>query len=99
MKKLIPLLGGSPILDYGEFALGGDMIATCFGNSRNKYFGKLVGAGKTPIEAYEQLKSEKKHAEGFETLKGIAKFLEGKEGFKEIKKIIDIFLLYNNSQI
>jgi glycerol-3-phosphate dehydrogenase len=45
------------------------MIATCFGNSRNKYFGKLVGGGMTPTEAYEQLKIEKKHAEGFETLK------------------------------
>ena len=45
------------------------MIATCFGNSRNKYFGKLVGSGKTSEEALGQLKEEKKHAEGFETLK------------------------------
>jgi glycerol-3-phosphate dehydrogenase len=39
------------------------MVATCFGASRNRYFGQLVGKGKTPREAYEMLKSEKKHAE------------------------------------
>lgn len=68
------------------------MIATCFGNSRNKYFGKLVGSDMTPIEAYNKLKEEKKHAEGYETLKGLAKFVEGKGEFGEIEKVVKIFM-------
>ncbi len=92
MKKLIPLLGGNPALDYGDFALGGDMIATCFGNSRNKYFGRLVGSGKTPLEAYIELKEEKKHAEWYETLKGVKAFVEGKGAFEELAKVVSIFL-------
>ena len=80
------------MLDYGDFALGGDMIATCFGNSRNKYFGKLVGSGMTPLEAYAKLKEEKKHAEGYETLKGMKSFIEGKGNFSELEKVIHIFL-------
>jgi glycerol-3-phosphate dehydrogenase len=93
MKELIPLLGGNNTLDYGDFALGGDMIATCFGNSRNKYFGKLVGTGKTPTEAYDQLKEEKKHAEGYETLKGIIKFVSGRQGCDELRKVGEVFSL------
>ena len=92
MRKLIPLLGGSDALDYGDFSLGWDMIATCFGNSRNKYFGKLVWEGKTPLEAYAQLKEQKKHAEGFETLKGIKNFISWKWSFGELEKVIGIFL-------
>lgn len=92
MRKLIQLLGGSDALDYGDFSLGWDMIATCFGNSRNKYFGKLVWGGKTPLEAYAQLKEEKKHAEGFETLKGIKNFIPSKWNFGELEKVILIFL-------
>ncbi len=92
MKQLIPLLGGNPVLDYGDFALGWDMIATCFGNSRNKHFGKLVGSGKTPTEAYNQLKEEKKHAEWYETLKGVKAFIEGKGKFEELEKVLALFL-------
>lgn len=92
MRKLLPLLGGNTNIDYGDFALGGDMIATCFGNSRNKYFGKLVGSGKTPEAALSQLKEEKKHAEWFETLKWVRDFIEEKWSFTELEKVISIFL-------
>ncbi len=92
LKKFLPIIWGSSDINFWTFALGWDMIATCFGDSRNKYFWKLVGSWKTPHEATEILKSEKKHAEGYETLKGIKTFLEGKSGFDEMNKVIQIFL-------
>ena len=92
MEHLLPMLWGESNMNFWDFALGGDMIATCFGNSRNKYFGKLVWEGKTPTEAYEQLKTEKKHAEGFETLKWLKIFTDGKVRFDELQKVIEIFL-------
>lgn len=91
MRKLLPLLGGNPEIDYGNFAR---LRYDChlFGNSRNKYFGKLVGAGKTSTEALDQLKEEKKHAEGFETLKWVRDFIIWKWDFHELQKVIAIFL-------
>jgi glycerol-3-phosphate dehydrogenase (NAD(P)+) len=56
IMKLIVLLGGENIDDFSQYALGGDLIATCFGNSRNRYFGRLVGEGKSSQEAYDTLK-------------------------------------------
>ncbi len=92
MKKLLPLLGGNPDIEYGDFALGWDMIATCFWPSRNKHFGKLVWLGMSPEEALQQLREEKKHAEGFETLKWVRDFIVGKWVFDELEKVIAIFL-------
>ncbi len=92
MEHLLPMLWGETTMNFWDYALGGDMIATCFGNSRNKYFGKLVGGGMTPTEAYEQLKLEKKHAEGFETLKWLKSFTDGKVRFDELQKVIEIFI-------
>lgn len=92
IERLIIELGWVRDMDFSQYALGWDLIATCFGNSRNRYFGKLVGEGKSPHEAYDILKSEKKHAEGYETLKGIKKFVENNDTYPELQKIIMIFL-------
>jgi glycerol-3-phosphate dehydrogenase (NAD(P)+) len=92
IKKLVPLLGWSGVLDYGNFALGWDMIATCFWPSRNKHFGRLVWLGMTPGEALQQMKEEKKHAEWFETLKWVRDFIVGKWSFPELEKIISILI-------
>lgn len=71
LPYLLKKLGGESEIDFGNFALMGDLIATCFGNSRNRYFWNLVWAGKTPKEAEIILQQEKKHAEWYETLRGL----------------------------
>lgn len=78
-------------IDFSDFSLGGDLIATCFGNSRNRYFGNLVGTGKTALEAQKILKNEKKHAEGYYTLLGIQEIILKDETIKEFRKIVEIF--------
>lgn len=47
----------------------GDIMTTCFGNSRNRLYGELIGKGNTPEEATKILHEQKKHAEGYATLK------------------------------
>ncbi len=91
LPELFEMLGGEKNLDFTSFAFTGDMIATCFGASRNRYFGQLVWSWKTSLEAYEILKSEKKHAEWYETLKGIwDKILKNKK-LKYFGEIVRIF--------
>ena len=69
-----------------------DIIATCFWNSRNRYFWNLVWTWKTSFESYEILKSEKKHAEWFETLKWLKEIILKDKRLKEYKNIVKIFL-------
>lgn len=90
LPGLLFLLGWTERIDFSDFALWGDLIATCFGNSRNRYFGRLVWEGKTSIEAFGQLKSEKKHAEGYETLRGISDLIK-ENNFVEFQKVVEVF--------
>ncbi|MDD2870880.1 MAG: hypothetical protein PHS49_02720 [Candidatus Gracilibacteria bacterium] len=85
MKEIIKLYGGSDDLDFSYYSLGGDIVATCFGNSRNHYLGQLLGSGKKIGLALEILKSENKHAEGYETLKAVYEKVKNSEGFEHIK--------------
>jgi len=48
---------------------GNDMWMTCFGKSRNKAYGRLVGQGVPPMEALERMKKENKLVEGYYTLR------------------------------
>lgn len=75
VDAIIHLLGWSDGYDFSDFAVGGDLIATCFGDSRNRYLGKLIGSWKSPKEALDILIAEKKRAEGYETLKWIIRIL------------------------
>ncbi len=68
---LIHELGWDDGYDFSDFAVWGDLIATCFWDSRNKYLWKMIWSWMPPKEALEKLTSEKKRAEGYETLKGI----------------------------
>jgi glycerol-3-phosphate dehydrogenase len=90
------MLGGEKNLEYTSFAFTWDMVATCFWASRNRYFGQLVGKGKTPSEAYDILKSEKKHAEWYETLKGIWEKILANKNLKYFWEIVKIFLHKKN---
>lgn len=50
----------------------GDLMTTCFGDSRNRLFGELIGTGLSCDEAVAALAKERKHAEGLVTLRLIA---------------------------
>lgn len=79
-------------LDFTSFALSGDLIATCFGNSRNRLLGNMLGKGMDIEAALVELKAQKKIAEGYETLKGIQKIIAWKEDFEEITKFCEKYL-------
>lgn len=93
LPQLIRLLGGSGSIDFGSYALGWDMIATCFGESRNRYFGRLVGSGRTPTEAVTILKNERKHAEGYETIHWLIPIIQ-KNNLPFFRKISEVFYPY-----
>jgi glycerol-3-phosphate dehydrogenase (NAD(P)+) len=46
----------------------GDLMTSCFGDTRNRYFGELIGKGHGKDEAVQILEDENKHAEGVVTL-------------------------------
>ncbi|MDP2090181.1 MAG: hypothetical protein Q8K30_01165 [Candidatus Gracilibacteria bacterium] len=90
MKEIIKLYGGNDNLDFSYYSLGGDIVATCFGNSRNHYFGQLLGSGKNISLVLEILKSENKHAEGYETLKAVYDKVKDELGFENIKLLYSL---------
>lgn len=85
MKEIIKLYGWNWDIDFSYYSLGGDIIATCFWDSRNRYFWQLLWSGKSISEVLEQLKVENKHAEGYETLKAVYEIVKDKEGFEIVK--------------
>ncbi len=91
LPHLISLLGGTQDIEFSEYALWGDIIATCFWDSRNRYFWKLVGSGKTVEESLSLLQEEKKHAEGYETLKGVRTIIHKESRLPAFQKILDTF--------
>jgi glycerol-3-phosphate dehydrogenase (NAD(P)+) len=90
LPELLVLLGGSKERDFADFALGGDLIATCFGESRNRYLWRLVGSGKSPSEALEILRNENKHAEWYETLKLLLPLIR-EHHLRSFERVGDIF--------
>lgn len=85
MKEIIKIYGWNPELDFSYYSLGWDIVATCFWNSRNRYFWKLLWSWKNITEVLEKLKSDNKHAEWYETLKAVYKMIKEKEGFETVK--------------
>lgn len=79
-------------LNYQEFYFIWDIIATCFWDSRNKYFWKLVWSWLSSIEAKQKLFLEKKHAEWYETLVWIKDIIKNNKNLKEFNNIVEIFL-------
>ena len=77
---------------FTDYALGGDIIATCFGNSRNRLLGNMLGQGENINEALEKLASQKKIAEGYETLKGLYTLTKENDEFEHINDFAEKFL-------
>ncbi len=91
IEHLLPQLGWSTDLRFWMYATGGDIIATCFGNSRNRYLGRLVWEGMSPQRALEKLKNEKKTAEGYHTLLGLGSLLANSPDYSLLLSLFHIF--------
>jgi glycerol-3-phosphate dehydrogenase (NAD(P)+) len=92
MELLSGMLAGETELRFTDYAWGGDIIATCFGASRNRQLGNMLGKNISLQDALQELKSQKKIAEGYETLKGIYKLIKGKEEFELIGGFVQKYL-------
>lgn len=90
MKELINIYWWNSEIDFSYYSLWWDIIATCFGWSRNRYLGQLLWSWKSITEALEQLKNENKHAEGYETLKAVYWMVENKNGFEIVKEMYNL---------
>ncbi len=90
--KLIKLLWWEENINFTDYALGWDLITTCFWNSRNRYFWRLLWEGKSLNEVLEIFKKENKIAEGYETMKWVYTLIKEKNNFEEIKKVCEIIL-------
>ena len=90
-KELITLLDWGEYFDFSDYSLGGDIIATCFWNSRNRYLGELVWSWKDVESALDQMKQEKKTSEWYATLKWVYALIKEKDEFEELQKLGKIF--------
>jgi glycerol-3-phosphate dehydrogenase len=94
MKWVISLLWWNSDLDFTDYALSWDLIATCFWASRNRLLGNMLWKWAPIHDALQELKSQNKIAEWYETLKWVYHLTDGKAGFEEInnfgKKYITI---------
>lgn len=60
----------------GSHSWTNDLWMSCTGNTRNRYFGELIGKGHKPREALNILESEHKIAEGFYTARVVYQILK-----------------------
>jgi len=85
MKEIVKVYWWSDDLDFSYYSLGWDIIATCFGNSRNRYLWQLLWSGNSISVAMKILKSENKHAEWYETLIAVYQKIKNHKWFGNIK--------------
>jgi len=68
MRDLAVMLGAQPeTFGLGSYAWLGDLLTTCFGDSRNRLFGELIGKGMRVEDALKFLADQRKHSEGYLT--------------------------------
>ncbi len=92
IQWVIKLLNWDSNIIFTDYALSGDLIATCFGWSRNRFLGNILWEWKDISTALEELAAQKKIAEGYETLKWVHQITKWKEGFEEINNFWDKYL-------
>lgn len=93
VSSIIQELWGNPELRFTDYALGWDIIATCFGGSRNRLLGNMLGQWKEIQFALKELAEQKKIAEWYETLKWVYKITKWIDEFKLINKFWEQFIL------
>jgi len=89
-KEIISIYWWNNSLDFWYYSLGWDMIATCFWNSRNRYFWELLWLWNSSKESLKILENENKHSEWYETLKAVYEKVKDKSGFEITKKFYHI---------
>lgn len=68
MRELAIKMGAKrQTFDPGSQAWFGDLMTTCFGKTRNREFGELLGKGINPKNALESMKKNNKSVEGYIT--------------------------------
>lgn len=92
-ELIVIFTGKKNTLDFTNYSLGGDIIASAFWESRNKLFWKLLWEGKSIEEVLEFMKKERKTAEGYHTLQWVYGIVKDKEGFELIKQMWKITTL------
>lgn len=92
VSYLIAELWGNSNLEFGDYALWGDIIATCFGKSRNRYLWNMLWEWMNIEDALGKLAEEKKIAEGYETLKWVYQITEWKHEYPLINKFAEKYL-------
>ena len=92
VSYLIAELWGNPELEFGDYALWGDIIATCFGASRNRLLGNMLWEWTSIEDALAKLAEEKKIAEGYETLKWVYTITEWKHEYPLINEFGEKYL-------
>ena len=90
MKELIWLYGWNKNIDFSYYSLWWDMVATCFGNSRNRYFWKLLWSWLSINEVLNKLEEEKKHAEWYETLKAVYNMIKHDNWYDNVKFLYNL---------
>lgn len=90
IKKIIKLYSWDENIDFWYYSLWWDLIATCFWDSRNRYFWKLLWEWKKVNQALEILKNQNKYSEWYETLKAVFDLIKDKDWFDNIKFLYNL---------
>jgi len=94
MKWVIHLLGGSENIDFTDYALSWDLIATCFWASRNRLLWNMLWEWIDISQALSELKNQNKIAEWYETLKWVYQITQAKAWFEEINSFAKKYIRF-----
>lgn len=89
MRRLAVALGADrKTFGPGSQAWFGDLMTTCFGRSRNRELGELIGQGLAVSEALEKMAKEKKSVEGYLTAPAVCELAQKREIKTPLTKMI-----------
>lgn len=78
-----------------SFSWLGDLLTTCFGDSRNKEFGMLIGQGNSVQQALQTMEQQKRLVEGYKTAHTLNQIM--KENQLNLPLLSSIYaILYEN---
>jgi len=78
---VIKLLWGNTEMDFFQNALTGDLIATCYGGSRNRQLWNTLWKWSSIVDALQQLQEQNKIAEWYKTLQWVYEITKWKQWF------------------
>jgi len=79
-----------PKINFGMYSLWWDIIATCFGHSRNREFGELIGKWMPVKDAINFMEENKRHVEGYPTVKALYEKIKWEKWFELTKKLYEL---------